>query len=77
MGDWRAKQRALRKYEHDAPARPDRRAPPADPSSVGVPLGGPSGGGLQGGAAVAIDLPALEDQIVRALAQEQRAHIPN
>jgi hypothetical protein len=53
MVDWRAKQRALRKYPYDAPTRPGKRGPYGDNPSVGTPVGGPGGGGLQGGASVA------------------------
>ncbi len=60
MGDWRATQRALRKYEHDAPARRNGRGPSTDISPVGAPRGGPGGGGLQGGAAVAVPVPEAE-----------------
>ena len=60
MGDWRAKQRALRKYEHDAPARPDKRSPGGDDPYIGAPVDGPRTGGRPGGAAAAIPVPVDE-----------------
>jgi hypothetical protein len=53
MGDWRAKQRALRKYEYDAPPSQDRRGP-SGAAPAAVPVRGPGGGGRQGGAAAAV-----------------------
>ena len=60
MVDWRAKQRSLRKYEHDAPARPARRGPTGDDPSIGAPVGGPGTGGRPGGAAAAVPVPVEE-----------------
>lgn len=58
MGDWRAKQRALRKYTHDAPTR--HRGSHDDDPSVGAPVGGPGGGGHPGGAAAAVPIAVNE-----------------
>ena len=60
MVDWRAKQRALRKYEHDVPARTNKRGPGGDDPSVGAPVDGPGRGGRPGGAAAAVPVPVEE-----------------
>ena len=62
MLDWREKQRALRKYEHDAPARTDKRDPRSVDSSIGAPVGGPGSGGRPGGAAAAVPVTAPVDE---------------
>ena len=60
MDDWRAKQRALRMYEYDAPERPGRRKPRGGDSSMHAPAHPSGGGGLQGGAAVAVPTTTRE-----------------
>jgi hypothetical protein len=74
MGDWGAKQRALRKYEYDAPTRPDRRGPDVDPTLADAPDRGPRGGGFQGGVAVLTPAPSpVDEQPREALGQSDRA----